>query len=318
MGQNIFYDTIIFSSIFLAVFLIWWLKIKLKEKKYPAKYIKTVMIIITLAGSVIFYGSFIEPQIITVNQQNITLSKNSNKNFTIALISDIHTGPYKKSGYVKRISQKIISLNPDLILIAGDHIFGSNPEQEVQYLTPLKKMAVKIPTYAVSGNHEYNVGEYDEFGYFADSSQTVKNFYRSIGVNYLENDTTLIHKNNNAFWLLGIDDVHAGNDNLQHALKLTDNKYPKIVLVHNPDLILKEKLSDISLIMTGHTHGGQIRLPIMGPVPKIPTQLGRQYDEGLFSLINGTQLFITSGIGESGTRARLFNPPEIALLKIKL
>jgi predicted MPP superfamily phosphohydrolase len=69
------------------------------------------------------------------------------------------------------------------------------------------------------------------------------------------------------------------------------------------------------LILTGHTHGGQIRLPLIGSLAPIPTNLGRAYDMGLFN-ISGGQMFISRGIGESGTRARLFCRPEISILNV--
>jgi predicted MPP superfamily phosphohydrolase len=113
-----------------------------------------------------------------------------------------------------------------------------------------------------------------------------------------------------------LDVVDADRDDYKKAVANIDATAPQIVLSHTPDIILKN-IASADLILSGHTHGGQIRLPGIGAIPEIPTFLGRQYDEGLFNL-GDQQLFITRGVGESGTRARLFCPPEISILTIDL
>ena len=77
-----------------------------------------------------------------------------------------------------------------------------------------------------------------------------------------------------------------------------------------------EEKHNIDLVLAGHTHGGQIRLPFIGAVPTLPTAIDDSYDKGLFQF-DSFKLFITSGLGEVGPRARLFNPPEIVKLKLK-
>lgn len=295
--------------------ILFWQKIKLRRGK---KIVWQILIAITIfSGLVIFYGSFIEPRIIITRHQYLELNPNAKSEITIAFIADLHAGPYKKSGFVKRVALKLLELNPDLIFIGGDNVFGGY--KKTDYLTSLFPATKKIPTYAVSGNHEYNIGYIYNFGEFIDKSFEVTEIFEKMGVRYMANEAELIEVNGSKFWLIGLDSVWAGLDNLEHALKFTTADYPKIVLVHNPDImraVTKNKYP-LDLILTGHTHGGQIRLPLLGPVPPIPTSYGRQYVKGLYK-IGDYLLYITSGLGEAGTRARLFNPPEIVLLRIKI
>ena len=90
---------------------------------------------------------------------------------------------------------------------------------------------------------------------------------------------------------------------------------PVILVSHNADIVGRAEKLGIDLVLAGHTHGGQVRLPFFGAVPKIPHRLGNHYDRGLFQF-GETKLFITSGLGETGPRARLLVPPEVALLEI--
>jgi predicted MPP superfamily phosphohydrolase len=95
-----------------------------------------------------------------------------------------------------------------------------------------------------------------------------------------------------------------------------DTEHPTILLAHNPDVILDEESTAANLVIAAHTHGGQIRLPFLGSLAPIPTKLGRAFDRGWFSLQEGRALFITTGVGESGVRARLFVPPQIDVLTV--
>lgn len=318
MKENIYFDITIFTSLALIIILEILLIAQLKINENSIGILWPPILLLGLGGFFIFYGSFIEPRLILTKKSTIKINGDMSK-IRLVLISDLHMGPYKKTAYLERVVQKLLALRPDIALLGGDYIFGNNPEREIQYLAPLGKIATSIPTFAVAGNHEYNINQNNNFSKFYNASPLIKKFYQNIGVNYLENEAALIKIKNKKFWLVGIDSIWAKFDNLKQALKNTDKRYPKIVLAHNPDIIKKITAQgyDIDLALVGHTHGGQIRLPLIGSLARIPTKLGRKYDQGLFRVQN-IPIFITSGIGESGTRARLFNPPEIAFLEIAL
>ncbi|MBT3834756.1 metallophosphoesterase [Candidatus Peribacteria bacterium] len=124
-------------------------------------------------------------------------------------------------------------------------------------------------------------------------------------------------KGNKKLYIAGVNDACTGRDDLELALPKPQQKSAIILMAHDPSVILDDKIKYAHLIVSGHTHGGQIRLPFIGPLISLPTQLGRKYDQGLFAIDKDTNLFISRGLGESGARARLFAPPEIVLLNTK-
>jgi len=113
-----------------------------------------------------------------------------------------------------------------------------------------------------------------------------------------------------------VDDNDTGFHDLEKTFKNTGDE-PKILLAHSPDIVDDlDKKNIPDLILSGHAHCGQIRLPVIGALPFIiPTKHGKSMNRHLYNLEN-TKIFVTCGVGEVGTRARLFNPPEVVVLKI--
>lgn len=282
-------------------------------RKFFSEFINDSLIFVAIiAWAVIAYGSFFEPRRIAINEQSITISEQPTDTLIAAVISDSHVGPYKKADYIRSVIEHIVEIRPNIVLFAGDFVFDDT--EQVHELAPLKDISLVYPIYAVLGNHDYNLvsAQDDE-----DSvrSQDIAETLESYGIHILNNEGLLVP--GHGVWLAGIEDVWTRRARIGDALfSRPVPTPPTLLLSHNPDAVLLMRPSQqIDLVIAGHTHGGQIRLPLIGPVPEIPNELGRQFDEGLFT-IEGTQLFITSGIGESGPRARLFNPPEIAVVQI--
>ena len=110
--------------------------------------------------------------------------------------------------------------------------------------------------------------------------------------------------------MAGVDDLWKGKMDLDRTLKGTDDK-PKILLAHNPDAINEIKYTNVDFVMAGHTHGGQIRLPLFGP-PVTCSKFGSRYVAGLFRE-EKTIMYVNKGIGVSGFPVRFFARPEITL-----
>ncbi|MFA7314361.1 MAG: metallophosphoesterase [Candidatus Magasanikbacteria bacterium] len=269
--------------------------------------------------AIILWGSFVEPKIIVINRQEIDLAK-IDKPIKIAFISDLHVGPYKKADWVKKVVKKILDLKPDIVLIGGDNLYNSdyNPE-ELNYLTPLAELAKQIPTYDVNGNHEHGIGDGKSWNknriYNADWSVEIQTTMKKLGIHYLVNDLNIITVNNQSFYLFGGDCVLANKLDLS-ILDTRTEDLATIALIHNPLFLFIGNYPNIDLTLSGHTHGGQIRLPFFGPIGRIDDLIPTNFYEGLHNLSNGNKIFVTSGVGESGPRARLFDPPEIVLITV--
>jgi len=276
--------------------------------------------ILLFLTAIILYGSFLEPRLLVVTEQTIRLPSIS-KPIRIVLVSDFQVGPVVQTAFMEKIVERILSLHPDMVLIAGDNIDNSEPlVDETVYLAPLQKLTKLIPTYAVNGNHEYGVAKSEiEKGHISllpDLSEQTEHAMIALGVQYLTNDIVMVTSTPSPLYLFGGDSLAAGKLSYEALETRTSSTLPTIMLVHTPEASFQASTYRIDLLLAGHTHGGQIRLPFIGPVGRVEKEIPVAWYQGL-NMYNGMQLYVTSGTGETGTRARLFNPPEIVLLTIE-
>lgn len=268
----------------------------------------------TFGALVIIYGSFIEPHIITVTRHE--LSSNLRQPLKVALLADFHVGPYKGAGFVRRTVRETNALLPDVVLIAGDFLFDDRSEFED--LEPLKDLRASIGVYAVLGNHDSGhflsmLRQPYELG---DKSEELAPYLESLGVTVLRNEHELRHVGNDTLAIAGIDDIWSRTTDLENALAGIPANATTLLISHSPDVLLQDAAKSADLIVTGHTHGGQIRLPWIGSLAILPTRLGQQYDQGAFPADDDSVLVITRGLGETLARARLLAPPEIAFIEL--
>lgn len=286
--------------------------------------------LLVLAWLVIFYGSFIEPRIVRIKQTRANMrSATGKKNATVrlVLVSDIHVGPYKGTHFVKRLVESIQKQKPDIIVLTGDFICDT--ADEIPLLEPLKNLNAPLGVFGVLGNHDYGVEPNGELWHGAHQGPAVAEALKKWGVEIFKNEGAVIRDGNSKtpqvlFTLLGLDEWWMKRANIGEALQSANNtaavQAPLIILTHNADAIqlVKKIPGRRTLFLAGHTHGGQIRLPMLGSVPRIPHTLGNHYDRGWFKVSPDADLFITSGAGESGPRARLLVPPEIVVMEVTL
>ncbi len=258
--------------------------------------------ILAVGWVTIFYGSFIEPRTLMVNEQEIQISDQPTKQLKAVVMSDLHVGPYRTERWAKEVVEIVMRQQPEIVFLVGDYIF-SDPDQ-ADMLEPLSRLSAQYGVWAVTGNHDYE-GDHVEY---------VVATLERLGIEVLENETDLIEVKGRELVLAGVSDLwYEGNPHSTLADVEEDDVV--ILLSHNPDAVIFSNADRADLVISGHTHGGQIRLPWMGSVAQVPTMLGNDYDKGLFTY-NNQQLFISAGAGETGPRARLFNPPEINVLNI--
>lgn len=283
------------------------------------------LIFILALGGLISWSFYYEPSRLVINNYPLKLKKWSAKQngLKIVAISDIHGGSnFVTEERISEVVRETNAQNPDIIVLLGDYLsrqFFNRSELKMpleKVMESLKGLQAKYGVYAVIGNHD------NEFG-----GVKVREGLEKIGYKVLENEAVAVKLNGEWIRLLGTDDVlKAGNlwHQISEDLKTTLNKLEVkegkvIVLTHNPDAIayLTEELSiseDFSLLIAGHTHGGQCRFPIIG-APVVPSEFGQKYAAGHVK-DRGIDVFVTTGIGMSVLPVRFGVPPEIAVLEL--
>lgn len=270
-----------------------------------------ILILFLILGRIYYDNTFIN--VTRYNIKNKNIPKNFN-NFKIIQISDLHSRVFGKDN--KLLIDKIKAEKPDIIVITGDIINKRNYEDKkiIALVSKIKNIA---PIYYVNGNHESWSEKYNML-----RGKLIEN-----GVILMENSSIEIKSGNKKLQLLGINDPSfINNDYMSESDKLnqidktlneisTDKRLYKILLSHRPELIELYKKNEIDLVFSGHTHGGQVRFPIIGAIIAPEQGFFPKYDKGIFNE-EKTTMIVSSGLGNSVVGLRLFNPPEIVLVKL--
>jgi uncharacterized protein len=233
----------------------------------------------------------------------------------IAQLSDIHLDNMTEPFYLRHVVQKINQMRPDAVFLTGDFVSDGLTSRDYavkaawQCGSILSKLICR-PLYAVLGNHDVAVGD-----------KEVAEALRGSGITVLRNTHLPIERVGGRFWLAGIDDPVWGVPDPELAIPPSIRNVPDepiVLLCHAPDyaddLLAMPAGKAVSLMLSGHTHGGQVRLPLVGAL-ELPT-MGRKYVEGLFRLGN-LKLYVNRGIGTIGLPFRLNCPPEITLFTLR-
>ncbi len=248
----------------------------------------------------------------------------SNSSLRIAALADPHIGePYMSLERLERIVQKTNALAPDLIVLLGDYVAGhrfiSKPVSVRDAAKVFAQLKSPLGTYAILGNHDW--WDDPQAQRLRHGPVQAQIDLEAEGIPVLENDALKLHHKGNAFWLLGLGDQYAfpdryrgytGLDNLPGLMNRITDDDPAILLAHEPD-IFPEVSSRIALTMSGHTHGGQIRM--FGYSPIVPSKYGNRYAHGHI-IENDCNLVVSGGLGCSILPVRLGMPPEITIVDL--
>ena len=237
------------------------------------------------------WGFFIEPELLTVKCYKS--DKFCGKK--IVFVSDFHIGKFDTLR-LKKIVKTINRLNPDLVLSGGDFIKGHSGKKSM----PIKKIAEEItqinaPIVTVLGNHDINFDKY-----------TVKSALENNGIIVLDNSSTNI----NGIVISGVGGKKVNLSQIKLALENTE--YTNILLSHTPD-IYYEVDEDVDLILAGHVHGGQVRVPFFGALI-CPSKYGKKFSCGDFHETNN-RMIVTRGLGTSLLNVRFCDIPEIVVIE---
>ena len=220
--------------------------------------------------------------------------------FKIIQLSDTHHSPFTNLEHIARAVKIANRLRPDVFLLTGDYV-----SHEREFIPPvaaeLGKLKAKYGIYACLGNHDHWT-----------DADLVTHLFRGEGINVLVNEGIRFEARGSSFWLAGVDDYMVGKTDVPAALRGSFPDEMKLLLAHNPIIFREAARSGVDLTLSGHTHGGQIK--IRDEEKRILPR--RKLKAGLHARKN-SQIYITRGIGTVVVPMRYQCPPEISLLELR-
>lgn len=259
--------------------------------------------IVTVGGSTVIvggyeYGKEIEAKQLVVEHIQIRVKniKTALEGFRIVQLSDIHLYPYTQLDFVQETVTIANSLQPDLIVLTGDYVLQT-AEAIFEVAPVLASLNAKYGVFSILGNHDLWT-----------DAEIVRLGLKEQRLPLLENEGIGLTVNGEPIYLAGVADGWGGQPDLSLALGKVPSEALTILLAHEPDLADQFSMDGrISVQLSGHSHGGQVRLPLIG-APILP-YLGQKYDQGLYK-VNDMWLYTTRGIGLLAP-VRINCPPEI-------
>jgi predicted MPP superfamily phosphohydrolase len=232
--------------------------------------------------------------------------------YRIVQISDLHNAKFGKNN--QKLVDRIRECEPDMIVLTGDLVDSNhtNVDRAVQFVDEIVKIC---PVYYVTGNHEYwlEKSEYDE----------LMDGLIGAGVVILDDQVVEISRGDAKFRLVGLDDKSLTDGTLGTLLNNTHNVVHEdsdereftVVLAHEPQYLARYASSGVDLVLSGHAHGGQFRLPFVGGIVAPDQGFLPKYTAGEYYM-NGTEMIVSRGLGNSVIPVRLFNFPEIVCVEL--
>lgn len=272
-----------------------------------------IVAILVMLGIVLFIdAAFVEPNRLVITQNTYNLF-NSTDPIKVILISDIHIGSQNK-GHLENVVKVINEQNADLVLIAGDSI--NYDEKELEKLEPLKELKTK--SYAVLGNHDYGEWGCPIFSDSLELSNKVESRLENLGIEVLRNEHQIVTIKNKKFALVGLDDAWVCRNDYAKATENIEN-VPQIIMMHNQLAVNFNEVKENSLVLAGHTHCGEVRIPFITDFLFFSILKKSRFGDlvgGHYALTRGINLYVTCGVTKSTTGLRFFTNPEISVITI--
>ena len=275
--------------------------------RWPKRLRITFAAMLLFIAGCVFWGFLIEPGRLVIREETIQIDNwpQSLDGLRIAVLSDIHVdNRFITEKKLRTIVERTNQQQPELIVILGDYISGGRHMARVEpevFAPLLKDLRAPLGVYSVLGNHDwwYNGAK-------------VRKALEQNGIKVLENESAKVDARGVSFWLVGLADLWTQPQRVATTVATVPEGQPLIALTHNPD-IFPNVPQRVPLLLAGHTHGGQVRFPLIGPVVE-SSRYGWVHGH-VFA--DNHHLFVTTGIGTSIVPVRFGLPPEIVILTLK-
>ncbi|MEH7501704.1 metallophosphoesterase [Neobacillus drentensis] len=284
---------------------------KQTRRTFLKRTIGSFLTVLGLSSGGYLYANRIEPSLLDIQDLQIKhpLIPNSFDGIKMIQFSDTHLGFQYNLHQFNKLVEKINSLQPDIILFTGDLMDEPNQYTEINKLIPiLTKLHAPLGKYCIFGNHDHG-------GY---GSDIYRNIMETTDFTVLLNESARIKlRDESSIYLLGIDDAMLGKPDLPLTLKNVPKNMFKILLSHAPDLAETASQYPVHWQLSGHSHGGQIKIPFFGALVTPP--FAQIYPEGLYSIgePNSLSLYVNRGIGTTRLPFRFLSKPELTIFTLK-
>lgn len=276
------------------------------------KYIKSAIVLLIVIALLLFcsyQNRHLETTYYTYKAEQLGADL---EGYRIVQISDLHNAKFGKNN--QKLVDRIRECEPDIIVLTGDLVDSNhtNVDRAVQFVDEIVKIC---PVYYVTGNHEYwlDTSEYEN----------LMDGLASAGVIILDDQVVEISRGDAKFRLVGLDDRSLADGTLGTLLNNAQNvahedsekKEFTVVLAHEPQYLARYAGTCVDLVLSGHAHGGQFRLPFVGGIVAPDQGFLPEYTAGEYYM-NGTEMIVSRGLGNSVIPVRLFNYPEIVCVEL--
>ena len=221
----------------------------------------------------------------------------------VAFLTDVHHGPFVGLDYVRTVVRTALHLQPDLILLGGDYV-----SKDAEYIAPcfeaLGALRAPLGVHGVLGNHDHWHG-------LAETRAGMKD----AGITEMTNSGVWLTRGSGRLRLAGIDDLWRGTSDVPAAVGDASSTDACLLVSHNPDVAETLKDRRVGLVLSGHTHGGQVVVPGYG-APIVPSRYGQKYLKGLVEA-PVTKVYVSRGLGTVSPPMRFGSRPELTLLTLR-
>jgi predicted MPP superfamily phosphohydrolase len=261
-------------------------------------------------AGLVAWAAWFEPRRLVIHEQELELPHWPARldGLRAGVMSDLHAGvPHAGLSVIRRAVDTLNAREPDVHLLLGDYLDSSQSVRRVlapeRVADELARLQAPLGTVAVIGNHDWR-----------NSGDRMWRALEAVGITVLEDRAVELHPPGGPFWVAGLADLRHRRPDIGAALRDVPPEAPVLVLSHDPDMFPGVP-SPVSLTLSGHTHGGQVAIPILRR-PMLPSYHGERYARG-HVVEHGRHLIVTSGVGTSGLPIRFLAPPEVLVLTLR-